>query len=304
MNWSFLNYANREAGFMRNTKFLLMLFLAAAFAVNLYSAETPEARYEESWAVQLYNNGACDKAFQLFQQGAAQGDTAAQYYVGLMYFNGDVDGGVNYAKAFEWYQKAAAKGNAEAQACLGRMYFLGQGIAMDFDKAMNWYQKAAAQGNIHGQYGLSCMYYRDKKDNPKAMEWYKKAADQGNPYAQYSLACMYYYGEASDQNLQQAAKWFKAAAEQNLALAQYNLGVMFLKGQSVLQSDGLAKEWFRKAASNDCKQAIDALKDMGEDFRSGVPEGEAASGFQRSNGGDFQPYNTDMWFSNYNDRRW
>lgn len=290
---------------MRSSKLFLMFLIAAIFAVNLYSAETPEVKYEEAWAVQLYNSGAFDKAFELFKIGASQNDAKAQYYLGRMYFEGDVSNeGVNYAKALGWYQKAAENGNAEAQACFAKMYFLGIGVSPDFDKAMTWYQKSANQGNAHGQYGLACMYYRVKKDYPKAMEWYRKVAEQGNPYGQYTLACMYYYGEGSNQDYAQAAKWFKAAGEQNIPLAQYNMGVMFLKGQSVLQSDGLAKEWFRKAAGNDCKQAIDALKDMGEDFRSGVPEGQPASGFQRSSGGDFQPYNTDIWFSNYSDRRW
>ncbi|MHB9139368.1 MAG: tetratricopeptide repeat protein [Victivallaceae bacterium] len=289
---------------MKSSKILLMFLIAAIFAVNIYSAETPEVKYEEAWAVQLYNSGAFDKAFQLFQIGAKQNDAKAQYYLGRMYFEGDVSNeGVNYAKALGWYQKAAANGNAEAQACFAKMYFLGIGVPPDFDKAMTWYQKAADQGNAHGQYGLACMYYRVKKDYPKAMEWYKKVADQSNYYAQYSLACMYYYGEGTDKNFQQAAKWFKAAAEQGFPMAQYNLGVMFLKGQSVLQSDGIAVNWFRKAAANDCKPAIDALKDMGEDFRSGVPEGEAQGGFQRQSNDEFQPYNTDTWFFNNDSRR-
>ena len=63
---------------MRNAQSLIMLFLAAAFAVNLYAAETPEIKYDEARAILLYNNGDCDNAFQLFQQAAAKGDAAAQ----------------------------------------------------------------------------------------------------------------------------------------------------------------------------------------------------------------------------------
>ena len=298
----FFEFCEKETGDMRNTKSLLLLFFAVIFAVNLYSAETPEIKYDETWAIQLYNDGACDKAFQLFSKAAAQGNATAQYYIGRMYFNGEVNGeDADYAKAFIWFQKAAMQGNAKAQASFARMYFLGQGVAQNFDKALEWYQKAADQGNAHGQYGLACIYYRVKNDYSKAMEWYKKAAEQGNAYAQYSLACMYYYGDASGKNFQMAAKWFKAAADQNIPQAQYDLGVMYLKGQSVLQSDGIAKEWFRKAARNDFKPATAALQDMGEDYQSSVPSGNEPSpntGYQRPSNDEYQPYNTDLWLSN------
>ena len=59
---------------MRNAQSLIMLFFAAAFAVTLYAAETPEVKYDETRAVQLYDNGDCDNAFQLFSKAAAQGD--------------------------------------------------------------------------------------------------------------------------------------------------------------------------------------------------------------------------------------
>jgi TPR repeat protein len=287
---------------MRNVQSLIMLFLAAAFAVNLYAAETPEIKYNEARAIQLFNNGDCDNAFQLFQQVAAKGDATAQYYIGRMYFNGEVTGeDVDYAKAFTWFQKAAMQGNAKAQASLGRMYFLGHGIAQNFDKAMMWYQKAADQGNAHGQYGLACIYYRVKFDYPMAMKWYQKAAEQDNPYAQYSLACMYYYGEGSDKDFKQALKWFKAAADQNIPPAQYDLGVMYLKGQSVQQSDGIAEDWFRKAAGSNYKAAVAALQDMGVDYQSGVPAGNEASpnsSYQRPANDEYQPYNTGLWLTN------
>ncbi len=283
-----------------NPKILVISLLAAAFAVNLYSAETPEIKYDAAEAIQLYENGVCGKAFQLFQQAAAAGNATAQYYLGRMYFNGEVEGeDVDYTKAFEWYQKAAMQGNADAQACFGRMYFLGQGVTQNFDKAMMWYQKSAVQGNAHGQYGLACIYYRVKFDYPQAMAWYKKAADQGNAYAQYSLACMYYYGEGSEKDFKAAMKWFKAAAEQNIPAAQYDLGVMYLKGQSIQQSDGIAKEWFRKAAASNYKAAIAALQDMGEDYQSSVPAGnEPNSGYQRPANDEYQPYNTGLWLTN------
>ncbi len=52
---------------------------------------------------------------------AEQGDAAAQYNLGTLYFNGQ---GVpkNYAEAEKWFRLAANQGNAMAQTALNRLY--------------------------------------------------------------------------------------------------------------------------------------------------------------------------------------
>ncbi len=77
---------------------------------------------------------------------ADQGDTVAQYNLGLMYFTGD---GVvkNYIEAVKWIMKAAEQGHADAQYLLGTIYFTGKGVTKNNSEAIKWFKKAAEQGH-------------------------------------------------------------------------------------------------------------------------------------------------------------
>ena len=76
---------------------------------------------------------------------AEQGDSEAQFYLGVAYNNGR---GVrkNQQKAFWWWRVAAAQGHARSQSVLGAMYGLGQGVPKDYVLAYNWLNLSAAQG--------------------------------------------------------------------------------------------------------------------------------------------------------------
>ena len=77
---------------------------------------------------------------------AEQGNVAAQYNLGGMYYTGR---GVpqNYAEAARWYQMAAEQGFVYAQLNLGSIYENGIGVPKDYIQAYAWYNIAAAQGD-------------------------------------------------------------------------------------------------------------------------------------------------------------
>ncbi len=77
---------------------------------------------------------------------ATQGNSDAQFKLGLCYFNGD---GVekDFVQAFNWFKKAAVHGLADAEFFVGFCYFFGKGVAMDPKEAFEWMQKAARQGH-------------------------------------------------------------------------------------------------------------------------------------------------------------
>ena len=85
-------------------------------------------------------------ALREFRPLAEQGDTRAQYNLGLMHKNGD---GVRQdgKQAVKWFRKAAKKGNTRAQFDLGEMYEDGRGVQQDDTQAVKWYHKAAANGH-------------------------------------------------------------------------------------------------------------------------------------------------------------
>ena len=77
---------------------------------------------------------------------AEQGDTGAQYNLGLMYRSGN---GVprDYAEALAWLGKAAEKDLSAAQENLGMMYEMGWGVPQNYAQAIAWYRKATEKGD-------------------------------------------------------------------------------------------------------------------------------------------------------------
>ena len=93
------------------------------------------------------NRGDFAKALREWRPLAEQGDARAQFYLGMLYENGD---GVprDYEKAREWYEKSAAQGEANAQFYLGLLSAFGQGGPLDLAQAHMWYSLAAGNGHV------------------------------------------------------------------------------------------------------------------------------------------------------------
>jgi TPR repeat protein len=87
-------------------------------------------------------NGA--EAVRWFRQAAAQGSTAAEFWIGKCYFEGtgisrDIQEGLN------WTRRAAEAGYPPAQDALGNCYLKGTGVEKDYVQAYKWFALAAAQ---------------------------------------------------------------------------------------------------------------------------------------------------------------
>lgn len=91
--------------------------------------------------------GDYEHALQILMPLAETSDHAyAQYYLGVMYANGQ---GVerNFEEAARWFRAAAEKGVASAQAKLANLYETGRGVPRDMEFAYAWYAVADALGN-------------------------------------------------------------------------------------------------------------------------------------------------------------
>ena len=128
---------------------------------------------------------AQDDSFTSTKALAEQGDADAQFYLGIMYDEGE---GVleDDATAVKWYTKAAEQGYADAQLNLGLMYDNGLGVPQDDATAVKWYTKAAEQGVASAQENLAFMYAKGEgvpQDNVMAYMWWNLAAAQGDENA-------------------------------------------------------------------------------------------------------------------------
>lgn len=96
--------------------------------------------------VKAYENRDFAGAYKEWLPLAQQGNSAAQFNLGLLYFDGN---GVpqNFSEAARWFQEAADQGYAKAQYNLGGMYGAGRGVKRDYIKAYVWLSLCAAQAD-------------------------------------------------------------------------------------------------------------------------------------------------------------
>lgn len=101
-----------------------------------------------------YEKGDYATALKEWEPLARDGGAAAQYNVGLLYYNGR---GVpqDFKEAASWFERAANQGYVKAEHNLGAMYGTGQGVKRDYMEAYKWLSICAAAGD------QSCESQRD-----------------------------------------------------------------------------------------------------------------------------------------------
>ena len=225
-------------------------FLRAALTALLLGAGVAWAGPLDE-GVAAAERGDYAKALTFIRPLAANGNAAAQYNLGVLYYKGQ---GVpqNYVEAASWFRLAAAQGHPTAQNNVGATYEAGQGVPKDYGEAVKWYRLAAAQSDASAQYNLGVLYYKGQgvpQNYLEAASWFRLAAAQGHAPAQTNLGAMYGLGLGAPQDYSEALKWYRFAAAQGHASAQLNLGSMYREGRGVPQSSDEAIKWYRLAAA-------------------------------------------------------
>lgn len=101
------------------------------------------ADYEDG--VAAIERGQYAAALKEFLPLAKAGHAAAQYYLGLMYEQGD---GVDqvHVESARWYTRAAEQGDGLSQLNLSFLYLDGIGVALDLVEALKWLYLAKDSG--------------------------------------------------------------------------------------------------------------------------------------------------------------
>lgn len=153
-------------------KFVLIIFLgilSSFILLKVVEADDKKTQYDSVFAMQNY---------------VVDNDPDKQVFLGNMYYFGDgISTGQNYDKAFELYEKAAQQGNAEAQYNLGVMYYSGDGAIQNYMQARKWFEKAAIQNYADAQFSLGVINEDGEgvsQDMAIAKEWFSKSCDNGN----------------------------------------------------------------------------------------------------------------------------
>lgn len=96
--------------------------------------------------LKAYENQDYSTALKEWRPLAEKGSAAAEFNLGLLYYDGR---GVSqdYPEAARWFERSADQGYAKAQYNLGEMYAVGKGVKRDYVQSYKWLSVCAAGGN-------------------------------------------------------------------------------------------------------------------------------------------------------------
>jgi len=196
------------------------LALCALF-VWCYSVAASAGKLDS--AIDAYQQGNYQQAFELFEPLAERDNANAQFYLAVMYNTGkgiapDLD------QAVTWLQRAAESGHAESLYLLGKFYAAGHGVERDIGTTRKLWIRAGNKGVLEAQAGLA-QFYASGGEWTRAVKWWRKAARQGDAESQYRLGLMYRAGKGGlKPNRRNARAWWRKAAAQGHLQAKQALG--------------------------------------------------------------------------------
>jgi hypothetical protein len=210
----------------------------AQYALGILAIE------EERWKdAELYLEKAANQQYGL-----------AAYSLAMLYQERDPKHPI---KAFEWFMVAAKQGNTQAEYYVGMYYQNGKGVPQNMDQAIHWFEKAAIKKEKNALYHLAMILIKqEEKDYVTIAKLLEQASAQDHAHAQYNLAVMYQKGDGVEQSMQKSFFWYEKAANAGLAIAQYNLGMIYFEGKIVEKDEARAKELWQKAADQGLEVAV------------------------------------------------
>ena len=165
---------------MKLAKLLLVTLSLLPSALTAQAAEENEDRDYEA-GLRLLDLGQYMDALKSFGRSAKNGNTDAQYQIGIMFLEGE-GMKANPEEAAYWFRKAAQNGHALSQFEIGRCFLTGTGVQSGERMAAEWFWRAAEQGDPDAALYVARMY-RDgrgmKQDIDKARKYYKLAVAAG-----------------------------------------------------------------------------------------------------------------------------
>lgn len=155
---------------------LWQLALKAAPTLRLNAPPTETLRPSHS--------GPLDHATRLLEESAAQNNSDALYLLAEMNFYGNYTHPRDFKSAFNYYQRLASlNGNSSAQYMVGLMYSTGIGGAVERDqaRALLYYTFAATQGHTRAEMAVAHRHHAGigtPKNCDSAVKYYKRVADK------------------------------------------------------------------------------------------------------------------------------
>lgn len=211
------------------------------------------------------------KALEVLQNAANEGNDYAQYHLGRAYHKG-VFVKQNNGEALKYWQAAMQQENGWAAYALGRLYHDTDFEAADIHKAAHCYEMAYQWDSEMAPYQLGKLYLEGNpypKDDLKAIEMFEQTEGILKQWAEYKLGKMYENEASPYKDVTLAATHFRNAAELGNEFAQYKLAKAYLQGKGIEASTPQAIALFSRLVQSKNKMAKDAKLDIWSEYYLG-----------------------------------
>ncbi|MGD2117915.1 MAG: SEL1-like repeat protein [Chromatiales bacterium] len=195
---------------------------------------------------------------QLVKAAATDGNSVAQYFMGVIYnFDGVVP--TDYNMAARWYRAAADNGMYEAKFRLAYLYYQGKGVQKDLEKFFTLISEVAKIGHQIARYDIAVAYRNGegvKKNQTLALRKFKELAEEGMPLARYELARIYAHKNSGVTDEKKARYWLKQLLKLDTPAFQVRAAEIYSES---LGDHKAALPLYQEAADRSDPIAINAL---------------------------------------------
>ena len=138
----------------------------------------------------------------------------------------------DYKTALYYLSLFAANGDTKANYNLGIMYREGLGVKKDDVQSLAHFIGAAENGHMLGNYAVGLAFLTGKGsdiDVDAAIHYFTEAALLGHAISPVEIGSLYFRGRLVEKNFVSAHFWWSLAQDRNAPNAPKNLGVLLSK---------------------------------------------------------------------------
>lgn len=179
-------------------------------------------------------NASNEEIVAAYRKAAEMGQQETQCFLGDWYYHGEMGLNVDMNAANRWWQKAAEQGESYAQYKVGLAYDFAKGMEEDKKEAVKWYKRAASKEYVPAIYRLGCCYYFGngvRKNQKEALKYFRRAAKYDYANAVCMIGDFYYLGHVVDEDEEEAMKYYKRAVELGSRMAEETITKVLEKGE-------------------------------------------------------------------------
>lgn len=220
-----------------------------------------------------------ENTFENIQKKASNGDAEAQYYMGVYYFNNNLEQ-QNYDLAIDYFQKAAEQQNALAQYAMGYMYFGGYGVEQDWKATEEWMEKSATNENQKCLPAAEflAMYYANPNfsvrnpDYNLSDQWFNFIKDNFSQYDDIKFDHSYVYYKLGDYT--KMCSIIKDLSNEGMPYAQYVLSLMYYYGFSDIEQNSEEEMKLTAKILNEANEGDEIAQHLLDQHFKGIISGD------------------------------